>query len=142
MSWFELGYIGLFFVCFLSATILPFPSEGALIAFLAAGYSPVWCLIVATLGNTLGGTTNYALGLLGNPDKLENRFKNKEQLHRFRRWVNRYGYWLGLIAWTPFIGDPMTIAIGFFRVKFVPFFLLMTLGKFVRYAVIIYLWID
>ena len=139
MSYFELGYFGLFAVCFLAATILPLTSEGVLLAFLVAGYEPFACLFIATAGNTLGGTTNYAIGLLGNPDKLEKRIK-KYSLERLKSWIDKYGYWLGLLSWTPFVGDPLTIALGYFRVKFIPLFVLMTLGKFLRYYIIIFLW--
>lgn len=141
MTWFELGYLGLFLVCFLSATLLPLPSEGALIAFLIAGYSPVICLLVATIGNTLGGTSNYAIGLLGKVEKLESRVKNRRRLVSFKLWIRKYGYWLGLITWLPFIGDPLTLVIGYFRVPFIPFLGLMTVGKFARYAVIILFWL-
>lgn len=142
MTWFELGYLGLFLACFLSATLLPLPSEGALIAFLVAGYSPLLSLLIATLGNTIGGTTNYAIGMIGNVEKLEKRVKNRRRLVAFKMWIRKYGYWLGLISWTPFIGDPLTLVIGYFRVPFLPFLGLMTIGKFLRYAVIILFWLD
>ena len=140
MSYFEFGYFGLFAVCFLAATILPLTSEGALLVFLATGYDPMLCLLFSTLGNTLGGTTNYAIGMLGNPDKIGEKFKKRLSLDRIKTWTEKYGVWLGLLSWTPILGDPLTIALGYFRVKFIPLFILMTLGKFARYYVIIYLW--
>ena len=62
MEYIEYGYIGLFVVCFLAATILPLTSEGALIVFLALNFDPFICMVVASLGNIIGGTTNYGLG--------------------------------------------------------------------------------
>jgi membrane protein YqaA with SNARE-associated domain len=140
MSYFEFGYFGLFGVCFLAATILPLTSEGVLLVFLAAGYDPIICLIASTLGNTLGGTTNYAIGLLGNPDKVNGKLGKRFSLDKIKVWTEKYGVWLGLLSWTPILGDPLTIALGYFRVKFLPLLLLMTIGKFTRYYVIIYLW--
>lgn len=140
MDYIELGYFGLFLVCFLAATILPLASEGVLLLFLATSFDPIICLIVATIGNTLGGLTNYFLGLLGNRATLKKLFRNKSRYKSFKVNIDKYGYWLGLITWLPFIGDPLTIALGFFRVKFVPFLLLMTFAKGLRYYVIIFLW--
>ena len=140
MDYLELGYIGLFLICFLSATILPFASEGVLILFLATGFDPLICLVIASLGNIIGGLTNYWLGLLGNPESLKKRFKKPESFERLKSAINKYGYWLGLLSWTPILGDPLTIALGFFRVRFWPFFILMSLGKIARYAVIIFIW--
>ena len=140
MSYFELGYFGLFAICFLAATILPLTSEAVLLLFLAANYDPMTCLIVATVGNTLGGVTNYGLGMLGSAEKIQSKFRNKISLNGIKHWASKYGYWLGLLSWTPILGDPLTIALGYFRVKFIPLLLLMTLGKFLRYYVIIFFW--
>lgn len=140
MEYIELGYIGLFIVCFLSATILPLSSEGVLLLFLSQGFDPLSCLIVASSSNTLGGTTNYLLGLIGNPTSINALFKRKKRLDYFQSHIQKYGASLALLSWVPFIGDPLTIALGFFRVPFVPVLILMFLAKTARYALIIYLW--
>lgn len=140
MNYLDLGFFGLFIICFLSATILPLASEGVLLLFLAASFDPTTCLIVATLGNVLGGLTNYWLGMIGKPEQIKRFFKNPKRYKILTENVDKYGYWLGLLSWTPFLGDPLTIALGFFRVRFIPFLLLMVLGKFVRYFIIIFLW--
>ena len=140
MDYLALGFIGLFLVCFLSATILPLTSEGVLLLFLASGFDPFDCLIVASVGNILGGLTNYWLGMIGHPDMLKKRFKKPESYERLQHAIDKYGYWLGLLSWTPILGDPLTIAVGFFRVRFWPFLLLMSAGKFARYWFIIFLW--
>ena len=58
---------------FLSATLLPGASEASLIAALKLDSFSMWTVIVvATLGNTLGGITNYWLGLLL-PDKTSSQ---------------------------------------------------------------------
>ncbi len=48
------GFLGLFIGTFLSATILPFPSDVIVIGIYEAGYSITPCLVVATVGNLLG----------------------------------------------------------------------------------------
>lgn len=138
MSFFELGYFGIFLACFISATIVPFTSEGVLLLFILSGYDPLYSLLIATAGNALGSVTNYLLGLLGNPDRIKQRFKNPDRFSRLSDAVQTYGYWLSALTWVPFIGDPLAIALGFFRVNFWYFLILMTLSKFLRYLVVIY----
>lgn len=140
MDYIELGYIGLFLACFLAATIIPFVSEGVLVLFLVAGFDPIYCLLIATLGNSLGGLTNYLLGMIAKPEKVKKLFKHPDKFQKKAKQVSKYGFWLGIFSWTPIVGDPLTILLGFFRVKFIPFLILMTLGKLFRYAVIIFIW--
>ena len=140
MDYLELGFFGLFLICFLSATILPLASEAVLLAFLAYSFDPITCLIVATIGNTLGGMTNYLLGMLGKTKTLKKLINDETKFTKSTQSIEKYGVWLGLITWFPFIGDPLTIFLGYFRVKFVPLFLLSFLGKGLRYYVIIFLW--
>ena len=58
-SFVELGLLGLFIASFLAATILPMNSEIVLSVLLVNDYSLSASLFVATLGNWLGGMTNY-----------------------------------------------------------------------------------
>lgn len=139
MEYIEYGYFGLFVVCFLSATILPLSSEGVLILFLSLQFDPLHCLIIASIGNTLGGTTNYALGKIGNPSTLEKLFKRPERYNKLNYRIKKYGSTLALISWVPLIGDPLVIALGYFRVPFLPVFLLMAFAKTARYSIIIFI---
>ncbi|MDI6747076.1 MAG: YqaA family protein [Rhodocyclaceae bacterium] len=61
----EAGLLGLFLASFLAATLLPGGSEVALVAFIVAHpeQTPA-ALLLATLGNTLGGLTTYGMGRL------------------------------------------------------------------------------
>ncbi|CAM2842281.1 YqaA family protein [Vibrio rarus] len=123
----------LFITGFLSATLLPGGSEAALIATLNLNqYSISSILLVATLGNTLGGLTNYWLGLL-----IPNRTQQEKHGHKAIAWLQRYGYWTLLFSWMPVIGDPLCLAAGWLRMRFLPCLILITLGKFVRYMVLI-----
>ena len=139
MEYIEYGYLGLFVVCFLSATILPLSSEGVLILFLALNFDPINCLIIAAIANTLGGTTNYALGRIGNPSTIKKLFKQPERYDKLNSRVQKYGSSLALLSWVPLIGDPLVIALGFFRVPFISVLLLMAFAKTVRYSIIIFL---
>lgn len=141
MNFFELGYIGLFAVCFLSATILPLTSEGVFLAFLFAGYDPILSLAVASFGNILGGSTNYWLGRVGNPNWLTKMGMKEERIFLFEKRIQRYGFWSALFSWLPVLGDPLIVALGFFRVNWWNVFILMSLGKVSRYFILMLPWL-
>jgi membrane protein YqaA with SNARE-associated domain len=135
------GLIGLFGGCFLSGSLIPFPSEALVIGAyeLDYGFWPV--LLIATAGNFLGGLTNYWIGYKSNSTKLKKRFKLSES--KIAIWEARFakrGIWLGLLSWVPFIGDPMIAVLGFFRVPFPALSVLILIGKFGRYFLLLWLY--
>ncbi len=133
----EWGLIGLFLMCFLASTIVPFPSEATLLFFLNSGnYSPLSVLVVASLGNCLGGSTNYVLGYYGR------KILSKKQLLRSESLVQRFGFWTALISWVPIIGDPLLIVLGIYRTPFWLTMGLMCLGKIVRYLVVFWTYLT
>ena len=137
MDTISLGFTGLFLVTFLSATILPILSEAFLLAMLAKDFDPMTCLTIATIGNSLGGITNYGIGKLGNPKWLQKLGINELKLQKYNRNIAKYGSWLALLSWIPVIGDPLVIGLGFFRVSFTKVLILLVLGKFLRYLLIV-----
>lgn len=138
MEYLDLGFLGLFLVCFLSATILPFSSELVLGTFLYFNYDPFYCLLIATLGNTLGGLTNYVIGYMGKTSWLLKTGITELQLMKLETRIDKYGVWLAFFSWLPFIGDPLVIGLGYFKVHFFKVLVLMTTGKFLRYLILIY----
>jgi len=137
MELFSIGFIGLFSASFLSATILPMSSEGILLLMLSQQYEPVSCLMIATIGNSLGGLTNYGLGMFGNALWFKRFGIKEEKLITFQKRIQKQGYLLAFFSWVPFIGDPMTVALGFFKVPFIPVLFFIVLGKFLRYLVFV-----
>lgn len=133
------GILGLFTGTFLSATLLPFPSEALVVGFYQLDY-PFWTvLIIATAGNLLGGLTNYYIGFKSNSERLIKRFKlNKFTISQWEQRLSKWGVWLGLLAWLPIIGDPMVAVLGFFKVKWIPLTVMMLIGKFLRYFFLLY----
>ena len=138
MDYFSLGLFGLFAACFFAATIIPLASEGVILAYLLAGFDPLICLLIATIGNSLGGFTNYFIGMIGKEKHLRKLISNETRYLQFKRWINSYGSWVGLLGWVPFIGDPLCIFLGFVRSPIIPTFVLISIGKFARYALIVY----
>ena len=135
MEWLEgLGLLGLFIGLFLAATIVPFSSDALYLAILAATGDPIGCLIVGTLGNWLGSVVTYWLGWLAKWEWLERWFKVKpETLQRQIERIDRYGYWLALLAWVPFFGDVIALALGFYKTRPVLTTIFLFIGKFARF---------
>lgn len=138
MEFFTIGYTGLFFICFLSATVLTFPSEVFLVYMLSKGYDPFYCLLIATIGNSLGGLTNYTIGRLGNPKWLRKLGMDEVKIEKRNMLIQKYGSWMALFSWVPFIGDPLVICLGFFRAPFFQVLILLVFGKLLRYLLVIY----
>jgi membrane protein YqaA with SNARE-associated domain len=134
-------YLSLFAISFLAATILPFSSELTLVGLIAtSNYDNLLLLIVASLGNILGSVVNWALGFYSRKLSTKKWFLFKEtQIERSSEWFNKFGKWSLLFAWVPIIGDPLTLAAGLFRVKFIEFIILVSIGKSSRYIIIFYL---
>ena len=136
MEWLlNLGYFGLFLGSFVAATVVPFSSDVQLVAMLAAGGNVWFCVAVATLGNWLGW--------LGKWEWIEKYMRVRhETLIKHKSKVDRYGAWLALLTWLPFIGDIFAIALGFYRVDFRKSALLMLIGKGARFVMwaLLFLW--
>jgi membrane protein YqaA with SNARE-associated domain len=129
-------YLSLFVSCFLSATIFPFASELGLAAVIASGYDPILSVITATIGNSLGGLSNYYLGKFGKflwmkKNSTENKKQNKSMVY-----IAKYGSFCALLSWVPVIGDPILVMLGIARIRLLPVLIYMVLGKFIRYIVI------
>ncbi len=141
-EWLEYGYGGLFLGSFLAATLIPFPSEALLVGALGLGLDPVLAIALATLGNFLGGMSNYGLGYLANNKKFLPRFGLRmEKVKRWEQRSEKWGFWLGFIAWMPIVGDPMLVALGFLKTRFWPLCSTVFLGKLIRYCVIAWIYL-
>lgn len=131
------GYPALFLLSFLAATLLPLGSEWLLAALLLQGFDPTASVLLATLGNSLGALTTYAIGLWGGPWLIRRLLRIGEaELQRAERCYARYGSWSLLLAWLPVVGDPLCLVGGLLRVGCGRFMLLVTIGKFGRYLLV------
>jgi membrane protein YqaA with SNARE-associated domain len=127
----EASLIGLFISSFVSATLLPGNSEVVLFAVLRLHPDQaVAAFILATIGNTLGGLTTYAMSRLL-PQKAAQKISP-----RHLGWVRRWGSAALLMAWAPLIGDALCVAAGWLRLPWWPCLVWMALGKGLRYGVI------
>ncbi|MDR0231128.1 MAG: DedA family protein [Dysgonamonadaceae bacterium] len=134
------GYLGLFLGSFLAATILPFSSEILVTGMLLAKASPIYVLIVATLGNWLGSLSTYGIGWLGKWEWIEKWFKtSREKIEKQQKKITKYGSFLAFFVWLPIIGDVFALALGFYKVNFIKCSTFMLIGKFLRFLIYIML---
>ncbi|MDZ7323130.1 DedA family protein [Kosakonia sacchari] len=126
-----LSLLSLFSSSFLSATLLPGNSEVVLVAMLISHVSQPWLLVViATMGNSLGGLTNVILGRFF-PQRKTSRWQEKAT-----DWLKRYGAVALLLSWVPVIGDLLCLLAGWMRLSWGPVVIFLCLGKALRYLAI------
>jgi len=126
-----LSLASLFASSFLSATLLPGNSEVVLVAMLLSGVSQPWLLVlIATMGNSLGGLTNVILGRFF-PLRKKSRWQEKAA-----GWLKRYGAATLLLSWMPVIGDLLCLLAGWMRISWGPVLFFLCLGKALRYALV------
>lgn len=134
------GYVGLFALSFVAATLVAAPSDVVAMAMVAGGLSAWGVGAVATVGGLLGNMVNYAVGRYG-AAFFASRWVDAEAggLWRARaeRVYERYGVYSLLLSGLPFIGDPLTVVGGVFRVRWTVFVGLVLLGKVVKFALLL-----
>jgi membrane protein YqaA with SNARE-associated domain len=145
----EIGLSTLFVVSFISATLLPLGSEPAVFGLVKLNPELFWpAVLVATVGNTLGGMVSWWMGL--GASEAWHRLQAKREAHaggapaapsnpaashrKAARWLERYGPKACLLAWLPVVGDPLCSVAGWLKLPFWPCVVYMAIGKFGRYV--------
>lgn len=131
------GCWGLFLSAAVAGSILPFSSEAVLAVLLGMGANPLWCLLAASAGNTLGGMTCYWLGKLGRTEWIARIGIGPRKLARARKFVAGRGAVMGFFGFLPVIGEAIAVMLGLLRAD--PWLTAgsMLAGKALRYAAII-----
>jgi len=132
------AYFGLFVAALAAGSILPVPSEAALVAVILTSDDPVWIAVaVATAGNVTGSVINWFLGRGIESLRGTRWFPASEaSIERTRRWYHKYGRWSLLLSFIPIIGDPLTIVAGVMREPLWFFMIVVTIAKLGRYVVV------
>jgi len=121
---------------FISATLLPGGSEALFLYYLAQDFSRKWPFFVAvTLGNSLGGFITYLLGYYC-------QFGQKKAAANYPKvfiFCQKWGYLALLLSWLPVIGDVICLLSGWLRLPRSQALLCITLGKSLRYLVLLLL---
>lgn len=135
----DYGYVGMFIAAFIAGSFFPFSSETIMVALLAAGLEPLQLVIYGSMGNVLGGMFNYTIGRQGRMEWIERYLHvKKEALDKAQRFMAGHGAWMGFFAFLPVIGSAITIVLGLMRANIPISFTSITMGKTLRYAILIY----
>lgn len=135
----DYGYWGMFVAAFLAGSVFPLSSELVMLGLMAADLDP-WLLVAyGTVGNVLGSLFNYSIGMLGRMEWIERYLRVKpKDLDRARRFMAGRGAWMGFFSFLPVIGEGLTIVLGLMRANFIISVVSITIGKLLRYALIVY----
>ena len=126
------------------ATIIPFGSEAYLASLIILNkYNVILLLISASFGNVLGSVFNWICGYYSGYFVKKKWFPiNQKKIDKASFFFKKYGKWSLLLGWLPFIGDPITFVAGTLRYSFLPFLLLVSIGKIGRYLIVYLLSIN
>lgn len=145
LHWLSLPQYGLssvFVVAFISATLLPLGSEPAVFGLIKLNPDMFWPVImVATVGNTLGGMVSWWLGW--GSRRVVKRWDHSSSHTRALIWLEKLGPKACLLSWTPIVGDPLCAVAGWLGMPLWPCTVYMAIGKFLRYLVMtsLLLWV-
>lgn len=133
------GYTGMGVAAFVAGSVLPFSSETLLVGLLLAGLKPWPLFFTATLGNVLGSMFNYWIGTFGRLEWIERYLHVKrEKIERTQHWLQGHGAWMGFLCFLPVVGSALSVTLGYMRANPYLSFLSITLGKALRYAILIW----
>jgi len=120
------------------ATIIPFASEAYFVTLILLNKYNIWFLLIsASLGNILGSVVNWILGYYTKYLIIKKWFPiTQKKIDKASVLFSKYGKWSLLLGWVPFIGDPITFVAGTLRYSFLPFLLLVSIGKIGRYIIV------
>lgn len=125
------GLPTLFVISLLSSTILPMGSEPALLGLVKLNPDLLWlAILVATMGNTLGGVISYWMGV-----GAKKTFAAEKET-RWLGWLRAFGSKTLLLSWLPVVGDPLCALAGWLKMPFWSCVAYMAIGKFLRYVIL------
>ena len=131
----------LFVSGFTSATLLPGSSEALFLYLLSRGdWSSGLLLLIVSIGNSLGGMSNWLLGMFIRYGFLQRSGsgENAKQVNqKAQRWLQQHGAPVLFFSFLPVIGDPLCLAAGLIHTHWLKSLFYISLGKFTRYAVLL-----
>lgn len=130
--------IWLFLSSLISSTLFPGGSEVSLGYLITKEeHSVLVLLLIATVGNTLGGLITYGMGYWVAGKYSADELVQKRGYTKAINWLHTYGVWALLLSWLPVIGDPLCFLAGWLKLSPWLSFLLILIGKLGRYTVIV-----
>lgn len=127
----QAGLSAVFAWCAASATLLPMGSEPVVFGYIKLNPDLFWLtIIVATLGNTLGGMFNYWLAYGAHQALAKDKHTPRALV-----WFEKLGPKALFFSFLPGIGDPLTAVAGWLKMPWLPCLLWQMAGKFCRYLI-------
>ena len=82
---------------------------------------------------------NYTVGHMGKLEWIEKYLHvSQESLDKATRFMGGRGAWMGFFAFVPILGSAITIVLGLMRANIPISVISITIGKFLRYVVLVY----
>jgi len=135
----DYGYWGMFLSALLAGSLFPISSEAVMLALWAAGLNPIWLIVYGSIGNIIGSMLNYILGRMGKLEWLERWFHvNPESLVKAQKFMRGNGALMGFFCFLPVVGEGISVILGLTRANLVLSVLSISIGKVLRYIVLIY----
>lgn len=132
------GYWGMTIAAFLAGSVFPFSSEAVMVSLQIAGLEPWPLFLSASVGNVAGSMFNYYVGTLGRLEWIERYLHIKrEKVLRTQAWMENRGVWMGTLCFLPIIGSALSVALGYMRANPYKSFVAISIGKTVRYGILI-----
>lgn len=133
------GYWGMLITAFIAGSFFPFSSEAVMMGLMAAGLDPWGLVVYGTIGNVLGSMFNFFVGRMGKVEWIEKYLHvSKEKTDKAIQFMGGRGAWMGFFAFLPVLGSAITIALGLMRANIPISITSITIGKFLRYVILIY----
>lgn len=136
-----LAYITMFFTALISATLIPMGSEVLLVTY-SNYYNIYILLLLASIGNILGSLINYFLGKKGISYILKKKMITEKKYKQSEKIFIKYGGYSLFLSWMPIIGDPLTFIAGILKFNIWKFLIIVSIAKFLRYAVLLFIFIK
>ena len=136
----KVGLPAVFVVALISATLLPMGSEPVVFGYVKLNPDMFWVtVLVATVGNTIGGMVNYWLAF-----GAHQVLARDKHTPRALAWLERMGPKACFFAFLPAIGDPLTAVAGWLKMPWGPVLLWQAAGKLTRYTLFtaLLLWVP
>lgn len=131
------GYFGAFIISLIASATIVLPAPGiAIVIAMGAALDPIALGLVAGLGSAFGEMSGYIAGATGR-ELVE--AKNQKQFERVRQATEKHGaFFLFLMAALPVpLFDLAGIVAGALKMRVLPFFTAVAIGKSIKYITMI-----
>lgn len=137
---YDWGYLGLFLLSFVAATVVPVSPEAFVVVLYSQDYDAFLLIIVASTGGYLGSLTYYYFAVRGR-NLVTNRIVSisPERLANYQARFERWGAIILLFSWVPFVGEPLIIVSGILKVRLSVFTFWVILGRVFRFSLLLFL---